>query len=73
MGMASFSSDVNAVRKEFNSLKVLFDTYKQITKPNFQLKHLSMGMSGDYRLALEEGSTMVRIGSLLFGARNYQQ
>lgn len=73
MGMASFSSDVNVVRKEFNSLKVLFDTYKQITKPNFQLQHLSMGMSGDYQLALEEGSTMVRIGSLLFGARNYQQ
>jgi PLP dependent protein len=70
MGMASFSNDINVVRKEFNSLKKLFDKYKQLNKLNFQLQHLSMGMSGDYQIAVEEGSTMLRIGSLLFGARS---
>ena len=64
MGMASFSDDPTLVRSEFKKLKALFDQYFQ--KPGV----LSMGMSSDYRLALEEGSTMVRIGSLLFGARN---
>jgi len=70
MGMASFSNDANVIRKELNSLKKLFDKYKQINKPNFQLQHLSMGMSGDYQIAVEEGSNMLRIGSLLFGARS---
>ncbi len=61
MGMASFSDDENIVRAEFQQLKHLFDTTG--------LPVLSMGMSGDYTMAIEEGSTMVRIGSLLFGAR----
>lgn len=66
MGMASFSDDLDKVRREFRHLKTLFDTYKPILGPS---PILSMGMSGDYKLALEEGSNMVRIGSALFGAR----
>jgi hypothetical protein len=71
MGMASFSDDENVVRGEFDYLKLLFDKYTQHQTPNTKLRTLSMGMSADYKIAVEEGSTMVRIGSLLFGARNY--
>jgi PLP dependent protein len=71
MGMASFSDDIDFVRKEFNNLKKLFDEYAQQQTVNFKLQALSMGMSGDYKIALQEGSNMVRIGSLLFGERNY--
>jgi PLP dependent protein len=66
MGMASFSDDINLVRSEFHSLCTLFEKSK-IQNPKSKI--LSMGMSGDYKLALEEGSNMVRIGSLLFGER----
>ncbi len=69
MGMASFSDDIEKVRSEMKTLKSLFDKYKQLSAVNCQLSTLSLGMSGDYKLALEEGSNMVRIGSLLFGAR----
>ncbi|MFD2586816.1 YggS family pyridoxal phosphate-dependent enzyme [Croceitalea marina] len=68
MGMATFTDDTDQIRKEFKSLKKTFDNLKQ------QLTHidtLSMGMSGDYKIAIEEGSTMVRVGSSIFGARNY--
>ena len=68
MGMASFSDDKNLVRSEFKKLKTLYD---QFSTSNFQLSTLSMGMSGDYKIAIDEGSNMVRIGSLLFGERNY--
>ncbi len=71
MGMASFTEDVNKVRNEFAVLKCLFDLHTQQQAPNIQFSILSMGMSGDYKIAVEEGSTMVRIGSLLFGARQY--
>lgn len=70
MGMASFSEDMNLVRSEFQFLKKLFDSSHSIIHSS-SFSHLSMGMSGDYKIAIEEGSTMVRIGSLLFGARNY--
>ncbi len=70
MGMASFTSDTNAVREEFRTLKGLADRWASHITENIQLKTLSFGMSGDYALAIEEGSNMVRIGSLLFGARN---
>jgi pyridoxal phosphate enzyme (YggS family) len=70
MGMASFSEDMNLVRSEFQYLKTLFDQHK-FTIQYSPFTILSMGMSGDYKIAIEEGSTMVRIGSLLFGARNY--
>jgi len=69
MGMASFSDDVEKVRGEMRSLKRLFDKYKSWSAPHCNLSTLSMGMSGDYQLAVEVGSNMVRIGSLLFGAR----
>ncbi len=69
MGMASFSDDVEKVRSEFRYLKTLFDRFRTWNIDHETWTTLSMGMSGDYQMAIEEGSTMVRIGSLLFGAR----
>jgi len=70
MGMATFTENKDQVRKEFRSLKSLFEELKTRTLPVFvQLIDISMGMSGDYLIAQEEGSTMVRIGSSIFGAR----
>jgi pyridoxal phosphate enzyme (YggS family) len=69
MGMASFSDDKNQVKQEFKQLKKCFDLAKNSIGATCSI--LSMGMSGDYELAIQEGSNMVRIGSLLFGARNY--
>ncbi|HQY13045.1 MAG TPA: alanine racemase, partial [Ferruginibacter sp.] len=66
MGMASFSDDTNLVRTELKYLKSLFDKFN-IQHSTFNI--LSMGMSADYQIAMEEGSNMVRIGSLLFGSR----
>lgn len=71
MGMASFSDHMDLVRSEFRYLKTLFDNYAALPTANCHLQTLSMGMSADYKIALEEGSNMVRIGSLLFGERNY--
>lgn len=70
MGMASFTDDMSKVRNEFRYLKTLFDKQAKLSIANCQLTILSMGMSSDYKVAIEEGSTMVRIGSLLFGSRN---
>lgn len=70
MGMATFTEDLDQVRREFKSLKLLYDEIKNSDHFNVQLNTLSMGMSGDYEIALEEGSNMVRIGSAIFGARN---
>jgi uncharacterized pyridoxal phosphate-containing UPF0001 family protein len=69
MGMASFTEDQQQIKNEFSGLKKLFDQFKQ--QPYFDT--LSMGMSGDYQIALDCGSTMIRIGSALFGARNYNK
>ncbi len=69
MGMASFSTNMDLVRAEFKYLKSLFDKYALSHIAICQLSTLSMGMSADYKIALEEGSNMVRIGSLLFGER----
>lgn len=72
MGMASFTEDMEKVRAEFKTLKQLFDKFSaHLSTINHQLSTLSIGMSSDYKIAVEEGSTMVRIGSLLFGARQY--
>jgi pyridoxal phosphate enzyme (YggS family) len=71
MGMASFTDDMAQIREEFKGLKVLFDQVKHIPLDNVKPTILSMGMSGDYTIAIEEGSTMVRIGSAIFGHRNY--
>lgn len=70
MGMASFTDDMSKVRNEFRNLKTLFDKQAKLSIANCQLTILSMGMSSDYKVAIEEGSTMVRIGSLLFGSRS---
>ena len=70
MGMASFTDDHEKVRDEFRSLKILFDTTRNkcfSNKPWFNV--LSMGMSGDWKIAVEEGSTMIRVGTLIFGER----
>lgn len=72
MGMATFTENQDQVRGEFRRLKHLFDELKMMNlPPNMDMKELSMGMSGDYRIALEEGSTLIRIGTSIFGARNY--
>lgn len=74
MGMATFTDDKEQVRREFSGLKTLFDKLAEKYKgelSNVSLKELSMGMSGDYEIALECGSTMIRVGSAIFGARNY--
>ena len=67
--MASFSTNMNIVRAEFNYLKSLFVKYTLLQTANCKLQILSMGMSSDYKIAIEEGSNMIRIGSLLFGER----
>ena len=69
MGMASFTDDEQKIRDEFKLLKSLFDKYSTFSIFNFQFSILSMGMSADYKIAIEERSNMVRIGSLLFGKR----
>lgn len=70
MGMASFSDNLQLVQDEFQSLKQLFTEIKELNKNAAQFSILSMGMSGDYLLAIQNGSTMVRVGSLLFGKRS---
>ena len=72
MGMATFTEDEAQLNEEFTALKNLFEELQQApATANCELKTLSMGMSGDYEIALNNGSTMVRIGSAIFGARNY--
>jgi len=68
MGMASFSDNTSLVRSELKGLKAIYDQYAN--RAPVEMIILSMGMSGDYEIAVEEGSTMVRIGSLLFGSRS---
>ncbi len=67
MGMASFADDKVQIKREFAQLEKIYNTFKE----QYDFSVLSMGMSGDYKLALEHGSTMVRVGSAIFGARNY--
>lgn len=72
MGMATFTDDVIQIRDEFGNLKKIFDDLRSdyfISTPSF--KEISMGMSDDYKIAIEEGATMVRIGSIIFGQRVY--
>jgi PLP dependent protein len=85
MGMASFTKDENLIRTEFINLKIVYDKFKNYSSPSSSsslstgeglgrgFSTLSMGMSSDYKIAIEEGSNMVRIGSLLFGERNYNK
>lgn len=69
MGMATFTEDQNQIKKEFTHLKTIFDSIQTLQTENCKLNTISMGMSGDYQLAIECGSTMVRIGSSIFGGR----
>lgn len=68
MGMATFTDDMEQVRREFKSLKKVYDHFQTLDD---DIQILSMGMSGDYELAIEEGSNMVRVGSAIFGEREY--
>jgi len=70
MGMASLTDDMKKVRSEFKYLRSIFEKHAKLQTSNFKLQTLSMGMSSDYFVAIEEGSNMVRIGSLIFGARS---
>ena len=70
MGMATFTNNKEQIKKEFTHLKSIFDGLQPMKTENCKLATISMGMSGDYQLAIECGSTMVRIGSSIFGGRN---
>ena len=69
MGMATFTDNQEQIKKEFTHLKSIFDNLQPLNTKNCQLNTISIGMSGDYQLAIECGSTMVRIGSSIFGKR----
>jgi PLP dependent protein len=74
MGMATLTSDAERIRNEFRRLRSLFERLKIMKLPeSVKLTELSMGMSSDYMIAVEEGSTMVRVGSAIFGQRDYQK
>ena len=67
--MASNTDDETKIRAEFRGLKNLFESFKQLESDQVKMQELSMGMSGDYPIAVEEGSTLVRVGSAIFGSR----
>lgn len=72
MGMASNTDDVNQIRNEFKHLKKIYDyVSSHLHGNNIDWKEISMGMSSDYKIAIEEGSTLIRVGSSIFGKRNY--
>ena len=68
MGMATFTDDQSQIEQEFDGLKQLYD---QLAKKYSEFEILSMGMSGDYQIAISKGSNMIRVGSKIFGERNY--
>jgi uncharacterized pyridoxal phosphate-containing UPF0001 family protein len=70
MGMATFTNNQSQIKKEFLLLKSFFDKLQIMNTSNCKLETLSMGMSGDYKLAIDCGSTMIRIGSSIFGGRS---
>ena len=71
MTMAPDSDDEYEVRAVFSKLKEVFEDIKDMSIEGVEMKELSMGMSGDYQIAIEEGSTIVRVGTSIFGKRNY--
>ncbi|MDR3286589.1 MAG: YggS family pyridoxal phosphate-dependent enzyme [Prevotellaceae bacterium] len=74
MGIATFTDNTTQIRNEFHTLRKIFDTLKQTTfANNSDFCELSMGMSNDYKIAINEGSTIIRIGSLIFGERDYSK
>ena len=70
MGMASFTEDQDQIRNEFHQLRSTFKALKELRAPHTDLSIISMGMSGDYPIAIDCGSTMIRVGSSIFGRRN---
>jgi uncharacterized pyridoxal phosphate-containing UPF0001 family protein len=70
MGMATFTDDKNQIENEFNRLKFAFNALKGLQTKYCKLETISMGMSGDYKLAIDCGSNMVRVGSSIFGSRS---
>lgn len=70
MGMATLTEDGNKIRSEFKALKTMFEKLKVVNAPTIEMKELSMGMSSDYKIAIEEGSTLIRVGTAIFGERN---
>jgi hypothetical protein len=72
MGMASFTDNEEQLKNEFGNLYKSFNSLKENKSLNGNLKTLSMGMSGDYELAIKCGSNMIRVGSSIFGVRNYK-
>ncbi len=72
MGIASLEEDPENVRPQFRLLRELMDRHKYLENEHIQLRHLSMGMTHDYEVAIEEGATMIRIGTAIFGKRNYK-
>jgi uncharacterized pyridoxal phosphate-containing UPF0001 family protein len=71
MGMATFTDNTNQIKDEFLLLNQTFNHLKSLESFNFKPKIMSMGMSGDYQIAIACGSNMIRVGSSIFGARNY--
>jgi hypothetical protein len=71
MAMASFAEDPEDVRPQFRQMRELFETYKAQDNATVAMDTLSLGMSNDFEVAIEEGSTMIRLGSALFGPRDY--
>lgn len=71
MGMATLTDNQAQIRSEFGGLKKLFDSIRQAGYPGTDMRELSMGMSSDYTIAIEQGSTLIRVGSSIFGSRNY--
>lgn len=71
MGMATNTDDVNRITEDFKAINQTYHNARLLLKDNAEFRHISMGMSDDYRIAIEEGSTMVRIGSTIFGNRQY--
>jgi len=74
MGMATYTDDKSQIRREFSRLKNYFDKLKKrYFSDDDSFKEISMGMSGDYKIAIEEGSTIIRLGTLIFGVRDYNK
>lgn len=71
MGMASFTDNMDLVRSQFRTLRVLRDKWRNHPDKHIDLEHLSMGMTNDMQVAIEEGATMIRVGTAIFGERNY--
>jgi hypothetical protein len=71
MGMATYTEDMSIVEKEFKYLQGLYNSLKKVDLPNVEMRELSMGMTNDFKPALKHGSTMIRIGTAIFGERNY--